>query len=115
MYMPYQIRSSHPKHGEAMLRGRMVMPMHGPLRHLEAHICSRPTGAVVTKANPTIVLVDDSAHGHPQKLPVAVMEGIGQGLADLHYGNNVLMPHRHRFTITVTYTGQRATFHITAP
>jgi hypothetical protein len=70
---------------------------------------------VVVNANPTIVLTDNTAHGHPKKLPVAVMQGIGAGRADLHYGNNVAMPHHHRYRIAVTCNGQRATFHITSP
>lgn len=115
MFMPYQVRASHPKHGEVMLRGKMVMPTHGPLHHLEVHICRTPTRVVVTDANPTIVLVDNTAHGQPHKLPVAVMQGIGQGRADLHYGNNVAMPHHHRYTITVTLRSERATFGLRAP
>lgn len=115
MYMSYQVRASHPKHGELMIRGRMVMPMHGPLHHLEVHICSRGTHVVVTRANPAIVLADNTNHGYPHKLPVAVMQGIGAGRADLHYGNNVAMPHHHRYTITVTCNHQRATFRVTAP
>jgi hypothetical protein len=90
------------------------MPMHGPRRHLEVHIWLRRTRAVVTDANPTIVLVDNTAHGLPHRLPVAVMEGIGEGRADLHYGNNVAMSHHHRYTITVACAGQRATLHLKA-
>jgi hypothetical protein len=115
MLMPYQVRATHAKHGEVMLGGRMVVPTHGPLHHLEVHVCLRTTRAVVTNADPTIVLVDNSTHGHPKKLPVAVMQGIGAGRADLHYGNNVAMPHHHHYTITVTCSRQRATFHIVAP
>ena len=29
----------------------------------------------------------------PAKLPIAVMMGIGKGMSDLHYGNNVYMSH----------------------
>jgi hypothetical protein len=43
MFMPYQVRASHPKHGEVMLHGRMVMPTRGPLDHLEVHICTKNT------------------------------------------------------------------------
>jgi hypothetical protein len=115
MFMPYQVRASHPKHGEVMLRGRMFIPARGPLHHLEVHICASTTRAVITNADPTIVLTDDTTHGHPKKLPVAVMQGIGAGRADLHYGNYVALPHHHQFTITVTSDRQRATFHVTAP
>jgi hypothetical protein len=115
MLMPYQVRATHAKHGEVMLRGRMVVPMRGQLHHLEVHICLRTTRVVVTNANPTIVLVDNTAHGHPKRLPVAVMQGIGAGRSDLHYGNNVAMPHHHHYSVTVTLRSQPALFHITAP
>jgi hypothetical protein len=115
MFMPYQVRASHPKHGEVMVRGRMVMPTHGPLHHLEVHICRKTSHVVVTNAHPTIFLVDNTKHGHPRKLPVAVMQGIGADRSDLHYGNNVAMPHHHRYTITVACNGQRAILHVVAP
>jgi hypothetical protein len=114
MYMPYQVRASHPKHGEVMLRGHMTtdiaMLSGGPVRHLELQICARRTRAVVTNASPKIVLHDLTKH-KAVSLPVAVMEGIGEGVADLHYGNNVAIPRRHRFTITVSWRTDRAIFH----
>lgn len=115
MLMPYQVRANHVKHGEVMLGGRMVVPMHGPLHHLEVHICARTTHAVIANANPTIVLVDNTKHGRPKNLPIAVMQGIGVGRADLHYGNNVAMPHHHRYTIRVTVRHEHASFHVVAP
>ena len=117
MYMPYQVRASHPKHGEVMLRGSMTpvaMLMGGPIRHLEVQICARTTRAVVTNANPKIV-VNDTTKGKAVTLPISVMEGIGEGVADLHYGNNLAMPARHRFIVTVTWSGSRAIFHFVSP
>jgi hypothetical protein len=114
MYMPYQVRASHPKHGEAMLRGHMTtdvsMLSGGPVRHLEVQICARRTRTVVTNASPKIVVHDLTKH-KVVSLPVAVMEGIGEGAADLHYGNNVAIPRRHRFIVTVSWRTDRATFH----
>jgi hypothetical protein len=101
-----------------MLRGSMTMggmTMGGSQRHLEVQICSRPTSAVITNANPTITVMDMSAHGMAMKVPVAVMQGVGKGTADLHYGNNVAMPAGHRFTVTVTVKGERAVFHVVSP
>ena len=118
MYTPAQARKMHPKQGEVMLRGSMSMggmAMGGSMRHLEVQICAKTANAVITNANPTIVVVDTTAHGMPMKVPIAVMEGIGKGVADLHYGNNVTMPAGHRFTITVTLKGQRAILHATSP
>jgi hypothetical protein len=114
MYMPYQVRASHPKHGERMLRGQMTtdvsMLSGGPVRHLEVQICARGTRSVITNASPTIVVRDLTKHT-VVSLPVAVMEGIGEGVADLHYGNNVAIPRRHRFIITVSCRTDRVAFH----
>lgn len=116
MYTPAQVRKMHPKSGEVMLRGKMGgMKMGGAMRHLEVQICSRKTRAVVTNANPTIVVVDETAHGMAMKVPAAVMKGVGEGIADLHYGNNVSMPAGHRFRVTVRLKGQRVVFHVTSP
>jgi hypothetical protein len=117
MYMPYQVRANHPKHGEVMLRGRMTGPAlltGGPIRHLEIQICTRRTDAVVTDANPTIIVADKTS-GKTTKLPVAVMQDVSVGTADLHYGNNIAMPARHRYLVTVSWNDQRATFRLTAP
>jgi hypothetical protein len=114
MYMPYQVRASHPKHGEEMLRGQMTTDVSiltgGPVRHVEVQICARGTRTVVTNASPKIVVHDLTKH-KVRNLPVAVMEGIGEGVADLHYGNNVAIARRHRFTITVSWRNDRVIFH----
>jgi hypothetical protein len=114
MFMPRQVRATHPKHGEVMLRGTMTraaMLTGGPIRHLEVQICSRQTRAVVTTANPTIVVRDQTVK-RTERLPVSVMEGIGEGVADLHYGNNIAMPARHRYVVTVSWRGERARFRL---
>lgn len=118
MYMPYQVRASHPRHGEEMLRGQMTTDVSllsgGPVRHVEVQICARGTRAVVANASPRIVVHDLTKH-KVVSLPVAVMEGIGEGAADLHYGNNVAIPRRHRFVVTVSWRADRATFRYVSP
>ncbi len=117
MYTPTQVKKLHPKSGEVMLRGTMSamgqMAM-GSMRHLEVQICSRRDSAVIANASPTIFLIDPvSKAGAAIKVPVAVMEGIGKGLADLHYGNNVEMAAgHHRYTVKVSLRGETATFHV---
>jgi hypothetical protein len=93
----------------------MGMKMGGSTRHLEVHICLRKNRAVVTDADPTITLIGHKAKAMPMNVPVAVMEGIGAGAADLHYGNDMPMPGGHRLTVTVTVKGQKAVFHVTSP
>lgn len=117
MYMPYQVRANHLKHGEVMLRGAMATGANvtgGMIRHLEVQICARDTRGVVTNANPRIV-VEDTTRGRAVRLPVSVMEGIGEGAADLHYGNNVAMAAGHRFVVVVTWKGERESFKFALP
>ena len=115
MYTPAQVKKMHPKHGEVMLRGRMNgmggMSIGGAMRHLEVQICLRPGNTVITTANPTITVKDAASMGMATKVPVAVMQGVGAGTADLHYGNNVSMKPGHRYTIKVTVKGETAIFH----
>ena len=82
---------------------------------MEVHICSRATGKVVQNAQPAITVVDNTSKGMSDHVPVAEMEGIGAGVADLHYGNNVTMPAMHRYTVTVTLNGEKAVFSFTRP
>jgi hypothetical protein len=117
MYMPYQVRTNHLRRGEVMLRGQMSGPellSGGPIRHLEIQICDRPTREVVTNANPKIV-VKDTTTGKATRLPVAVMEDISLGRADLHYGNNIALPTGHHFRVTASWQQESATFAFTAP
>ena len=115
MYTPTQIKTMHPKTGEVMLRGTMAamgqMPMGSSMRHVETQICSRSNGAVSTKVKPTITLTDlASKTPMATMVPIAVMEGIGKGLADLHYGNNVQMTAGHRYTVKIVLNGETTTF-----
>ena len=82
--------------------------------HLEAHICSRATGQPVQGAHPTINVASVSAPNVSQSVPIAVMQGVTEGVADYHYGNNVdLEP--GDYTVTVSLNGQTATLHVTLP
>lgn len=84
-------------------------------RHLEVHICSTTTGRVITDAEPTITVTDSSEGNMSTRVPIAVMEGIGQGTSDLHYGNNVVMAGGHDYTVLVQLGSQTAVFHLRIP
>jgi len=95
---------------------RMATGMGGTdVRHLEVHICSRSTGKVVQNAQPTITVVDHTTYAMADHVSVAAMEGIGAGVADLHYGNNITMPAMHRYAVTVILNGEKAIFDFTRP
>jgi hypothetical protein len=124
--------AGHPMQGEVMVRGQMtILPGMNPGmsmsdagsgtsapvedRHLEVHICSKITGRVVQDAQPVITVTDNSAGGTSQQVPVSVMEGAGQGMEDLHYGNNVVMAPGHTFTVSVVVGSEQATFSLKMP
>ncbi len=121
MYTPAEVKKLHPKGGEVMMGGMMGMnsgmTMRGrSMHHLEAQICSKQTGAVIANAEPTITLVDGSMGSMmTKKLPVAMMQGIGHGMEDFHYGNNVTMPDGHKLTVRVTLNGETAVFRVQMP
>lgn len=104
MYTQAQYKKMHPKKGEIMLRGTMNMGgmgmgmgMHAPNRHLELHVMDlktmRPVGdAMVSISYGPVVAMGQMAM-KPTKVSIAVMEGIGMGMSDIHYGNNVYMAH----------------------
>lgn len=118
MYTRTQVERMKPKRGEVMLKGRMAMTgmSAGPgmagmssgssaMAHLEVHICSRASGKTAD-VTPAITVID-RASGRRSAIPVATMEGIGEGHADLHYGNNVSLP--HQAAVEVVVAGEKAT------
>lgn len=123
MYSPQQVRRAHPKGGEVMLSGHMQgsgmsgmsggssMSGMGAMRHLEVHVCTSHGRKVVTKPMPKIVLRNGQM---TQMVPVATMEGVGRGTADLHFGNNVELEHGHVYTVEVTEGSDHVMFHFTA-
>ncbi|MDP9073895.1 MAG: iron transporter [Actinomycetota bacterium] len=128
MYTQAQVDSQHPTGGEVMVRGQMSavggamadMPgMGGAVtasdRHLEAHICSKASGAVVQDANPTITLINDATKNVSQDVQIAVMQGVGAPVGDLHYGNNVVLAPGATYTVLISLNGETATLHVKMP
>lgn len=131
MYTQRQVASEHPTSGEVMIAGQMTdmggattMPMPSgststmmktASAHLEVHICDRSTGQALQNAHPAISVVDHSGGGMTDQVPVAVMQGVGQGASDTHYGNNVNMPIGNGYTVTVKLNADTAIFNFTRP
>jgi hypothetical protein len=116
MYTLAEVKAKHPKSGEVMVGSAMGMggmSMGKANRHLEVHVASRATGKVVANAAPSITLRDTSAMGGTamsEKVDAMAMEGIGKGVADLHYGNNVKLTAGHVYEVVVTVKGEKASF-----
>lgn len=111
MYTPAQVKAKHPKSGEVMLGGDMMSVMgKGSVRHLELHIRSRRTGAVV-QVMPIIELTDLSVkHAMTAALPVVKMRGLWMGMGDIHYGNNVALHVGHTYRVTTGVKSESARF-----
>ena len=123
MYSSKQVRRMHPKSGEVMIGGHMQgsgmgnmsggssMSGTGGMSHLEVHICTRQGDKVVTAPAPTITMVSGSK---TQMVPVAEMQGVGEGRKDFHFGNNVQLMKGQTYTVRVTEASDHAVFHVTA-
>jgi hypothetical protein len=109
MYTPAEVKKKHPKSGEVMLRGTMVMGgmgMNGamPNHHLEVHVYNRATTAVVANAMVAIT-VETPAGKVLVHLPIAVMRGVTSGPSDIHYGNNIaLKDGKYKVGVQVEHT-----------
>lgn len=113
MYTVEDVKAKHPIDGEVMVGHSMSMggmSMDGANRHLEVHVSSRATGKVVPNAQPAITLTDTSGMAMSQDVNAMAMQGIGAGIADRHYGDNVKLTVRHMYKVLVKVKGEKATF-----
>jgi len=89
------------------------MSMADANRHLEVHVASRATGKVVTNVQPAITVADTSVMAGmamSEKVNAMAMQGIDEGIADLHYGDNVKLTAGHMYKVAVKVKGEKATF-----
>lgn len=114
MYTQAQVNAKHPKSGEVMLGDSMSgmdgMKMVAGNRHLEIHVASRATGKVLAQPPSSLTLTDMNGMMMTEKISPVEMEGIGEGTADLHYGNNVKLTAGHVYKVDVTVKGEKASF-----
>jgi hypothetical protein len=120
MYTPAQLSSQHPKAGEVMFSGQMVMPpgmanmvsmagMSAPgWYHLEVHFYDKTSGLPVKGLDP-VISVTNASTGKAQTVPIVTMQGINEGARDFHYGNNIQLP-QGQYHATATANGQTGAF-----
>jgi hypothetical protein len=123
MYTPQQEATQHPKQGEVMFTGQMVMPpgmasmqsmagMSAPnWYHMEVHYYDKSTGFPVKGLDPLVTVTSD-ATGQSQTLPIVTMQGLNEGARDFHYGNNIELP-KGTYHVTTVANGQTDSFVIT--
>lgn len=116
MYTQAEAKKMHLKAGEVMvgatsMASSMTAMKGEALRHLEVQVKSRSSGAVVTNMTPQITVTDTSGMSmSAQKVDVMAMQGIGKGIADLHYGNNVSLKRADTYKVSVVVHGEKASF-----
>jgi hypothetical protein len=120
MYTAAEVKAKHPTSGEVMLDDSMStggMSMGAGNRHLEVQVKSRKTNKVLSLMPSSITFTDTSAMSSmatPDKLHVVAMYGVEEGMAELHYGNNVKLTAGHMYKVVVTVKGEKATFNFKA-
>lgn len=103
------------KEGEVMVSGEMAMEMSGmeTTQHLEVFVKNQKSGALVSD-QPVTIKITNNVTREETVMPVAVMYGLSEGVADTHFGNNVmLMP--GNYTIVVAVGSELATFLVNMP
>jgi hypothetical protein len=122
MYTPQQQATQHPRAGEVMFTGQMVMPpgmakmesmagMSAPnWYHLEVHFYDKTSGYPVKGLSP-VVTVTSTATGQAQTVPIVTMQGLNEGVRDFHYGNNIELP-KGQYHVTAVANGETGAFDI---
>ncbi len=116
MYTMAQMKKTHPMTGEIMVSGTMTMSgmgMNGmkPNHHLELHIYNGTTGKTITKAM-VMITVHDTMGKLVERVPIATMYGIKEGMTDFHFGNNVALK-AGNYQVVTQVNKMTATFKVT--
>lgn len=102
------------KSGDVMFAGSMTAASGPDARNVNVHICSVSDDRVLTNLKPVITL-QDMTSGARQTVPYATMQGVGQGAADFHYGNTMIVKPGDAYVLTVSVDGQSARLSFTEP
>jgi hypothetical protein len=113
MFAPGQVPAGT-KSGDVMYAGSMTSASGPEARNVDIHICSVSDDRVLTNLKPVITL-QDMTSGTVQTVPYATMQGVGQGAADFHYGNTMIVKPGDAYMLTVSVDGQSARLDFTEP
>jgi hypothetical protein len=70
---------------------------------------------VIRSTGVRMTISDTTTKGMAKAMSVAMMQGVGAGMNDLHYGNDVTLAAGHNFDVAVTLGADHAAFHMTMP
>lgn len=91
---------THATEGELIIEGGGE-PTGLHMRHVEAHVYDRETGAVVTDVVPRIVVTNRTT-GEVVDVEPTLMQDVNIGVPDQHFGNNVMITPDSDLTLRVT-------------
>lgn len=93
LYSPAEIGLQHPRRGEQVLRMPVIRAMHStpPTASLALYVYSIANGKTIS-AVPVAMTITSPAGAVLQRVPAALLQGIGEGPADRHFGANVTLP-----------------------
>jgi hypothetical protein len=89
MFTDDEKMSLHPTEGELILDGP-GNDIGEHVRHVEAHVYDRATGAVVANVVP-VITVTNRTTGEVIEVESTLMQDLNIGEIDRHYGNNVMI------------------------
>jgi hypothetical protein len=101
-------------HGEVILRGALTPRARAGTRsqtHLSVYVFDRGSGRLVWEPYPLrarLRRADEQAPG--RSIAVALMQGVGRGVCDRHYGTNVRLVAGERYTLTATLGRETVVF-----
>ena len=100
MFTEAERTEKHPTEGELIIDGPgNALGAH--VRHVEAHVYDRATGAVVTDVVPTITITNRTT-GEVTEVAPTLMQDVNIGVLDRHYGNNVTITPDSDLQVRVT-------------
>lgn len=80
--------------------------------HLVVHVYDKSTGATVIPPVGDVSITVTNPSGASMSVPIVEMFDAGEGVASMHYGNNVSLA-AGAYTVTVTVMGESASFDVT--
>lgn len=105
-------------HGELIVRGALPRAARAGTRsqtHVSIHVRDRETGRVLWEPYPLRVRLRRASEQAPGRaLAVALMEGVGKGVCDRHYGTNVRLEAGQRYILTATLGSDTVSFSLEA-
>ncbi|MCU1401123.1 MAG: hypothetical protein JWN62_4232 [Acidimicrobiales bacterium] len=99
MFTRHEEETEHPTVGELIISG-VGNPLGVDVRHVEAHIYDRTTGMPLSNVKPSINILNRST-GERIAVTPTLMQDVGIGALDIHYGNNVAVAGDSDLTLTI--------------